>query len=90
MGLGVFDMIGLAASLVFALPLANYAGGRLFAGEVALGAGLLVVAVAMVVLPQYFLNPERLFGALVRGLLPRRLRGGDSPREGSDDGSAEK
>ena len=90
MGLGLFDMIGLAASLVFALPLANYAVLRLFAGETALGAALLVVAVAMVVLPQYFLDPGRLFGMLVRGLLPRRLRGEDASREGSDDGSAKK
>jgi uncharacterized protein YegL len=35
MNLGLMDMIGLAASLVFALPLANYAVVRLFAGEVA-------------------------------------------------------
>jgi len=77
MNLGLMDMIGLAASLVFALPLANYAVVRLAAGEVALGAGLLVVAVAMVVLPQYFLDPARILRGLVSGLLPRQLRPGD-------------
>jgi hypothetical protein len=75
MNLGLMDMIGLAASLVFALPLANYAVIRLAAGEVALGAGLLVVAIAMVVLPQYFLDPARILRGLVSGLLPRQLRG---------------
>ncbi|WP_128905698.1 DUF7533 family protein [Halorubrum amylolyticum] len=75
MRLGVTDMIGLAASLVFALPLANYAVIRLFAGELALGVGLLVVAVAMVALPQYFLDPGRLLRELLAGLLPRQLRG---------------
>ena len=75
MNLGLMDMIGLAASLVFALPLANYAVIRLFAGEVALGAGLLVVAAAMVVLPQYFLDPARILRGLVSGLLPQRIRG---------------
>ncbi len=85
------DMIGLAASLIFALPLANYAIIRLFAGEVALGAGLLVVAAAMVVLPQYFLDPGRILRGLVSGLLPRRLRGGDDPAAtGSDSDSIEK
>ncbi|QKG92353.1 hypothetical protein HPS36_05655 [Halorubrum salinarum] len=75
MRLGLLDMIGLAASLVFALPLANYAIIRLAAGETALGAGLLVVAAAMVVLPQYFLDPARIARKLLSGLLPRQLRG---------------
>jgi hypothetical protein len=90
MTLGLTDMIGLAASLVFALPLANYAVVRLFAGEVALGAGLLVVAVAMVVLPQYFLDPGRILRGLVSGLLPRQLRGGDDAVAESDGDSVEK
>ncbi|GAA0519495.1 hypothetical protein SAMN04488066_10744 [Halorubrum aquaticum] len=89
MSLGLFDMIGLAASLVFALPLANYAIVRLLAGEVALGGGLLVVAVAMVVLPQYFLDPGRIFRGLVRGLLPRQLRDDDA-ESGSDGDPVEK
>jgi hypothetical protein len=75
MRLGLTDMVGLAASLIFALPLANYAVIRLFAGEVALGVGLLVVAAAMVVLPQYFLDPGRILRGLLAGLLPRQLRG---------------
>ncbi|ACM55806.1 DUF7533 family protein [Halorubrum lacusprofundi] len=74
MRLGLTDMIGLAASLIFALPLANYAIVRLFAGEVALGVGLLAVAAAMVVLPQYFLDPGRILRGLLTGLLPRQLR----------------
>ncbi|WP_066412030.1 DUF7533 family protein [Halorubrum aethiopicum] len=89
MSLGLFDMIGLAASLVFALPLANYAVVRILAGETALGAGLLVVAVAMVVLPQYFLDPGRILRGLLRGLLPRQLRGDDA-ESGSDGDAAEK
>ena len=84
-------MVGLAASLVFALPLANYAVIRLFAGEVALGVGLLVVAVAMVVLPQYFLDPGRILRGLISGLLPSQLRGGDETAAAESDGeSAEK
>ena len=85
MSFGLFDMIGLAASLAFALPLANYAVVRLLAGETALGGGLLVVAVAMVVLPQYFLDPSRILRGLVRGLLPRQLRGDDAESEADGD-----
>ncbi|EMA62797.1 DUF7533 family protein [Halorubrum kocurii] len=91
MRLGLVDMIGLAASLVFALPLANYAVIRLVAGEVALGAGLLVVAVAMVVLPQYFLDPARILRRLLSGLLPRQVRGANDPEaNGSEGDSVEK
>ncbi|WP_281196043.1 hypothetical protein [Halorubrum sp. F4] len=89
MSFGLFDMIGLAASLAFALPLANYAIVRLLAGETALGGGLLVVAVAMVVLPQYFLDPARIFRGLIRGLLPRQLRGDDA-ESGTDRDTVEK
>ena len=92
MRLGVMDMIGLAASLVFALPLANYAFIRLFAGELALGFGLLGVATAMVVLPQYFLDPGRLVRGLLSGLLPRQLRSessGDPVEPPADDSTVE-
>jgi hypothetical protein len=89
MDLGLVDMIGLAASLVFALPLANYAVLRLFDGETALGAGLIVVAVAMVVLPQYFLDPGRVLRGFVRGLLPRRFRDDESSRGNPGDGPGE-
>ena len=84
MRFGVFDMIGLAGSLVFALPLANFAVDRLLAGETGLGGGLLVIAVAMVVLPQYFLDPARVLRGLARGLLPRQLRGSDDPAPEND------
>ncbi|WP_435074960.1 DUF7533 family protein [Halorubrum sp. HHNYT27] len=90
MTLGLMDMIGLAASLVFALPLANYAVLRLAAGEVALGGGLLVVAVAMVVLPQYFLDPARILRGLISGLLPRRLRGGEDSAADAERESTER
>ena len=87
MGLGILDTIGLAASLVFALPLANYAVVRLLDGHVALGGGLLFVSVAMVVLPQYLLDPGRLIGSLLRGLVPSRLRESvsDSPAPNEDE-----
>lgn len=90
MRLGLMDMIGLAASLIFAVPLANYAVVRLLAGEIGLAVGLLVVAVAMVALPQYFLDPGRILRGLASGLLPRQLRGGSaSDRDPTDSSSGD-
>ena len=80
MRLGLFDMIGLATTLVFAVPLANFGVWRIMAGETAFGVALVGVAVAMVVLPQYFLDPARIARTLLYGLLPRRFR----PGKGAD------
>ena len=53
MAMGIMDMIGLAASLVFALPLGMFGLRMLFDGRFLVGVGLLAIAIAMVVLPQY-------------------------------------
>ena len=74
MQLGIVDLIGLATTLVFAIPVANFGVTQLLAGKPVVGVALLGVAVAMVVLPQYFLDPKRVLGRLLRGLLPARLR----------------
>jgi len=63
---------------------------RLFDGEFALGAALLVVAAAMVILPQYFLDPGRILRGLAAGLLPRQLRGGQARESESRSGDAER
>lgn len=55
--LGVLDTIGLAASLVFALPVGVFGLNRLLDGQTLLGGGLVVVAVAMVWLPQKLTTP---------------------------------
>jgi len=74
MQLGIVDLIGLATTLVFAIPVANFGVTQLLAGKSVVGVALIGVAVAMVVLPQYFLDPKRILLRLVRGLLPARLR----------------
>lgn len=74
MQLGVLDLIGLVTTLAFAIPVANFGVMQLLAGKSATGAVLLVVAVAMVVLPQYLLDPKRILTRLLGGLLPERLR----------------
>jgi len=81
MQLGIVDLIGLATTLVFAIPVANFGVTQLLAGKTVVGIALVGVAVAMVVLPQYFLDPKRVVLRLVRGLLPSRLREQPAERE---------
>lgn len=74
MRLGVVDILSLAVSLIFAIPVANFGVLRLLAGETLLGGAMVAVAIAMVVVPQFLFDPRRLVRRLVVGLLPRRLR----------------
>jgi hypothetical protein len=66
-------MVGLAASLVFALPVGVFGLSRLAAGETTLGGLLLVVAVLMVALPQYVTTPGDLPAAAASRLVGRAV-----------------
>lgn len=55
--MGILNMIGLTGSLVFAIPVGVFGLNQLLAGEILLGGGLVVVAVAMVLLPQKLTTP---------------------------------
>jgi len=74
MRLGIIDMVGLAATLIFALPVANFGVNQLLDGETAMGIALVAVAVAMVAVPHYFMDPRTIFSKLLSGLLPSRLQ----------------
>lgn len=74
MRLGIIDMVGLAATLIFALPVANFGVDRLLAGESVMGIALIVIAVAMVAVPHYFMDPQAILTRLFKGLLPDRFR----------------
>jgi hypothetical protein len=63
MARGVLDTIGLAATLVFAIPIAVAGADFLRRGDVVAGGGLLGVAVAMVLIKQYITTPGDLPGA---------------------------
>ena len=54
--LGLIDLIQLAVTLVFALPLGLFGLNMLLDGR-AVGAGLLLLALLMVVLPHYLWSP---------------------------------
>ncbi|SDX90396.1 DUF7533 family protein [Halopenitus persicus] len=94
MRFGILDTIELATTLIFAIPVANYGVMRALDGETAVGVAMVGVAVAMVVLPQYFLDPERILRGLVGGLLPSRLRNAgdeaEEPAEGAVEESADR
>jgi hypothetical protein len=62
--LGIIEMVGLAATLVFAIPVALFGLERVVAGDAVVGAGLLVVAALMVVLPRRLTTPQDLPGAV--------------------------
>jgi hypothetical protein len=64
MRLGILDMLALAATLVFAVPVGVFGLNKLLAGETTLGAALVVVAALMVVLPQLLTTPADIPGKL--------------------------
>lgn len=88
MRLGILDTIGLALTVIFAFPVANFGVNRLLAGEILTGSALVVVAVAMVAVPHYFTDPRTVLRRLFGGLLPNRV-GDDSSTPGEGDEPSE-
>ena len=62
MRLGLLETVGVAGSLVFAIPLGIYAVERLLDGDLLVGGGFLTVAALMVLLPKYLTTPGDLPG----------------------------
>jgi hypothetical protein len=77
MRLGILETVGLAASLIFAVPLGLFGVESLLSGRPALGAGLVVVAVLMVVLPRRLTTPADLPGAVVERVVGRAVKDPD-------------
>jgi hypothetical protein len=82
MRLGILDTLGLATTLIFAIPVGLYGVEAALGGRIALGVGLVVVAVLMVVLPRRLTTPGDLPGAVAE-----RVVGGavTDPDAGGDD-----
>lgn len=81
MRLGILETIGLAASLIFAIPVGLYGVETLLSGNRALGAGLLIVAVLMVVLPRRLTTPADLPGAVVERVVGGAVKDPDGDGE---------
>jgi hypothetical protein len=81
MRFGILDMVGLAATLVFAVPVGVFGLRRALAGDALLGGGLVVVAVLMVVLPHALTTPGDLPGVVLDRLLGTALPADDPEDE---------
>ena len=82
MRLGIIESVGLAASLVFALPVGIAGGQFLLAGRTGLGAVLVVVAVLMVVVPRRVVTPGDLPAEVAARVAGSVL---ETPDDGDDD-----
>ena len=84
MALGILDIVGLGASLIFALPLAGYGLGQVADGDPVVGGAAIVVAVLMVYLPQRITTPGDIPGKILGGAVESAVTTPEE-REGSDD-----
>jgi hypothetical protein len=81
MRLGILETVGLAATLVFAVPVGLYGIEAFLLGNRLLGAGLVVVAVLMVVLPRRLTTPADLPGVVLERVVGRAVT---EPDDGDD------
>jgi hypothetical protein len=75
--LGILEMVGLAATLVFAIPVALFGLERLVGGDTLVGVGLLVVAVLMVVLPRRLTTPQDIPGEVAERVVGSAVKSDD-------------
>ncbi|WP_251327976.1 DUF7533 family protein [Haloplanus pelagicus] len=78
MRLGILDTLGLAATLIFAIPVGLYGVESALAGRPILGVGLVVVAALMVVLPRRLTTPADVPGAVVERVIGGAVKDPDA------------
>ena len=71
MSRGILDLLGLAATLVFAVPVALLGLRFLSRGEPLVGVAFLAIAVGMVAIEEYVLTPRDLPAALAQRVAGR-------------------
>lgn len=72
--MGILDMLGLAATLIFALPLGVYGVQELIGGNLPLGTFCVVVALLMVGVPNVVTTPTDLVTKLLQGAVGKAVR----------------
>jgi len=80
--LGILEQVGLAATLIFALPVAVYGVQTAVGGQPLLGAGFVVVAALMVLLPRRLTTPEDVPGTVAEKAAGSVVK---EPGESADD-----
>ena len=83
--LGILETVGLAASLVFAIPVGVAGVQFLLGDQPALGVVLVVVAILMVVIPRRVVTPDDVPGAVAERVASTAL-GEDGDRDDDPDG----
>ena len=77
---GILDTIGFAATVVFALPVALAGMAFIGRGNIAIGGGLVAVAVAMVLIKEYLTTPGDIPELLASGVTSKLLGGSDNDK----------
>ncbi len=72
--MGILDMLGLAATLVFAIPVGVYGVQALIGGNLPIGTFCVVVAVLMVAVPNVLTTPSDLVTKLFQGAVGKAVR----------------
>lgn len=84
MALGILDLVGLGASLIFALPVAGYGLGQITGGDPVVGGVAVVVAALMVYLPQRITTPGDVPGKILGGAVGSAVTTPEEGDEGDD------
>jgi hypothetical protein len=84
--LGILDLLGLAATLVFAIPVGLFGIEKLLAGDLAVGLAGIGIAVAMVAVEQWLWTPGDVAGDTAQGMLDRVLTEPEEGEQTADDG----
>lgn len=78
--LGILEMVGLAGTLVFALPLGIFGLDRLLAGDALIGGVALAIAVAMIVVPRVVTTPDDAVGKVAEKTVGNAVKEPDEDR----------
>jgi hypothetical protein len=78
---GILDTIGLAATLVFALPVGLAGVAFVERGNLAIGLGLISVGIAMVLFEEYLTTPGDIPGLVVSSVTSKLVGDPDNEEE---------
>lgn len=81
MALGILDLVGLVATLIFALPVAGYGVERVIGGDPLVGAAFVALAALMVILPQKLTTPGDIPGTIAERAVGGVVSEGDDDSE---------
>jgi hypothetical protein len=84
MGRGILGLVGLAATLAFAVPVGLLGLDMLSKGNTLVGGGFLAVAVLMVVLQEYLTTPGDVPGRVVGRLVGGVAKDPEAESEGEE------